>query len=213
MLLLYMFIMPHLVWGPRAPFFADQHKCKNYWWTTLLFINNIYPAMNETCMAWTWYLSNDMQYFVISPVFIYAFCRNSLVALGLLSLFLSICMGATVLLVACVNYTLPVWIAGRKPVTDLIYRAPFVRISPYLVGLVAGFVLFKIKASKPTLPRTAFFLGWLLASGVTMTILFGTNVQKPMGIVGSVLFETFSHFSWGICLTWVVTACEFGGPG
>ncbi|KAJ8031552.1 Nose resistant to fluoxetine protein 6 [Holothuria leucospilota] len=155
-LLIYVFIMPHLMWGPRAPYYAaNPRKCATYWWATMLFINNIYPHMNDQCMEWTWYLANDLQFFAFSPLFIYAFFRNPLVGFGLLSLLLSICMGATGFLVACVDYTLPLSYTIQNPAADLIYRAPFARVSPYLIGILVGFVLFKYKTNKTTFPRVS----------------------------------------------------------
>ncbi|KAJ8018167.1 Nose resistant to fluoxetine protein 6 [Holothuria leucospilota] len=151
-----MFILPHLLWGPRTPYYVGKQRCAEYWWTTMLFINNIYPNMTDLCMKWTWYLANDMQFFIVSPLFIYAFFRNPLVGLGLLSLLLTICMGATGFLVVYQDFTLPLYDAPWFPVTDLIYRAPFARVSPYLIGLLTGFILFKLKANKATFPRVSF---------------------------------------------------------
>ena len=43
--------------------------CTKVWWTNFLYINNLYPWKEiDECMRWTWYLANDMQFYVISPV-------------------------------------------------------------------------------------------------------------------------------------------------
>ncbi|CAL1269391.1 unnamed protein product [Larinioides sclopetarius] len=42
---------------------SDAGACKKYWWWNLLYINNFLP-MESMCITWTWYLANDMQFFM-----------------------------------------------------------------------------------------------------------------------------------------------------
>ena len=52
-------------------------NCKTYWWTNFLYINNIVPwDMNSQCIGWAWYLANDMQFFLLSPLLISLYCKN-----------------------------------------------------------------------------------------------------------------------------------------
>ena len=47
-----------VVWSLYRNAWAD---CGTWWWTNLLFINNLYPLhLGNTCMPWTWYLASDM---------------------------------------------------------------------------------------------------------------------------------------------------------
>lgn len=46
---------------------ADHTICPNYWWRNILYIHTWYP-FNEFCMIWSWYLANDMQYYVWSII-------------------------------------------------------------------------------------------------------------------------------------------------
>ncbi|KAK3580062.1 hypothetical protein CHS0354_001014 [Potamilus streckersoni] len=45
----------------------DTENCENSWWTNLLYINNLVHT-DKMCMTWSWYLANDMQFFVLSPL-------------------------------------------------------------------------------------------------------------------------------------------------
>jgi hypothetical protein len=37
----------------------DTGRCRQHWWTNLLYINNFHPVeFHDTCMSWTWYLAN-----------------------------------------------------------------------------------------------------------------------------------------------------------
>ena len=59
--------------------------CKKYWWSNLLFINNLIPwKMNDECLSYVWYLANDFQFFLITPLFLYAFCKNRYVGYAII---------------------------------------------------------------------------------------------------------------------------------
>lgn len=53
-----------------GPLWPDQgievNYCKNTWWKNLLYINNFYSE--QSCFGVSWYLANDMQFFVLSPL-------------------------------------------------------------------------------------------------------------------------------------------------
>lgn len=46
--------------------------CQKTWYVNLLYLNNLWPRQGDVdamnCMGHTWYLANDMQFFIISPV-------------------------------------------------------------------------------------------------------------------------------------------------
>ena len=72
------------------PAFTQNFNCANYWWRNLLNINNFFKVAAPTvacslrtiwvkncdlaiqeetmCAGWTWYLANDFQFFLVSPV-------------------------------------------------------------------------------------------------------------------------------------------------
>lgn len=64
--------------GPIFFMYKDDFSdaCTKYWWSHVLFINNFYPFGNdEQCLGWTWYLPNDMQFFLLLPLFVYLLYR------------------------------------------------------------------------------------------------------------------------------------------
>ncbi|XP_069125479.1 nose resistant to fluoxetine protein 6-like [Argopecten irradians] len=46
---------------------GDEPNCRETWWTNLLYINNLYNR-RKMCFGWSWYLANDMQFYVVSPL-------------------------------------------------------------------------------------------------------------------------------------------------
>jgi peptidoglycan/LPS O-acetylase OafA/YrhL len=68
--LFYWQLLPLLSSGPYWDSFdGDCAICKRYWWTNPLYINNLVPfhaSLLGLCWPVGWYLSNDMQFFVLS---------------------------------------------------------------------------------------------------------------------------------------------------
>ncbi|KAK2569479.1 Nose resistant to fluoxetine protein 6 [Acropora cervicornis] len=77
-LLFYMQITGFLGEGPIWFLFQRNRACEKYWWTNLLYINNFYPTkFSNACMEWSWYLANDMQFYIISPLILFAAYRET----------------------------------------------------------------------------------------------------------------------------------------
>ena len=60
--------------GTFVHFTSDPlvERCKQYWWRNILYISNLIQVCDETgycrvksCLGHSWYLSNDMQFFVV----------------------------------------------------------------------------------------------------------------------------------------------------
>ena len=63
------------VWVPLAS--AKYEACVKNWWANILFINNIYPTTGtDGCIPWTWYLANDWQFFLVTPIFLILYLIN-----------------------------------------------------------------------------------------------------------------------------------------
>ena len=58
--------------GPFAATKDTLGKCDKYWWYNILYINN-FKQDAGLCVGHVWYLANDMQFFLLSPIFLYAF--------------------------------------------------------------------------------------------------------------------------------------------
>lgn len=71
---LLVFLLPGLGTGPLwSEYFNYQiDKCTNYWWATVLFFNNWFPEA-KICMLHTWYISADMQLYILSFLFLVPF--------------------------------------------------------------------------------------------------------------------------------------------
>lgn len=54
-----MYVMPYMGKGPLWNNYEKLvETCNTYWWTNILYINNLYPLnYDDKCLNWTWFLS------------------------------------------------------------------------------------------------------------------------------------------------------------
>ncbi|XP_035683620.1 nose resistant to fluoxetine protein 6-like [Branchiostoma floridae] len=211
-LMLYMWVLPYMFSGPFWPPAPLDPYCGENWWTNLLYVNNVVND-DRMCMGWTWYLANDMQFFVIGVPLVYILYRWQI---------LGIVVKLVLLLASFITTAVISWHFDLKAsLTDMVhyYDKPYCRIGPYLVGVAVGWLLVKIK-KKQTKSRTLSVLmlvGWLIAATAAMAVLYsvygqyhGTTLQTQGE---NVLYLTVHRTVWAMAIGWVVIACYYGYGG
>lgn len=210
---------------------GTKSPCVDKWWTNLLYINNLYPnSLIKECLGWSWYLANDMQFYVISPLLLFLVFRfrwkGVLVGVGGVLL---ISLAVTAIIIGV--YNPDVLEAGlelgfkedpnRGSYSDLVYVKPYCRISPYLVGIALGYLIHIEKTAPSQSPlnklrkQAVAVIGWCLASILGLTVVYGIygatkQGGKPFNKVENILYGTFSRLTWGLALAWVIYACNRG---
>ena len=110
-------------------------------------------TIKSQCMEQTWYLSVDMQLFIIAPIFVYILWRWPLHGILTLVVFTLASIGANFAIFAV--YDLPPTIMFTR-LNDLIavgtdsnkyYNKPWTRAPPYMLGLLTGWHLHALKDS------------------------------------------------------------------
>lgn len=228
----------HMFTGPFRAVAAsgDARKgidvCKDYWWTNLIYINNIYPdngSLDGTCMGWAWYLAIDMQcYIILAPLFILLLSyRNRLLrragigyALGLVAL----CIGLRGFFIGYYGLTDT---GAQQIVTKhrgsawiekgALYQRTYTRMSVYMVGMLTGHIC-NATNCRIRMHKVYALLGWCVSIATALAVVYGlyyyNHNNTPMTIVASGFYGSLSRTLWGMCLSWVVIACMsgYGGP-
>jgi len=231
--------------GPTWAIYTETAKamCENDWWTNLLYINDLYPSSNN-CFPHTWYLSNDMQFYILAPIFVFLFWKNAIVGItacllvmfGSIAIVTKVSHDYTAIPGALVTALHSKWfgqiyllLGGFSSTTrdgpDSPYRSrfrydtyytPWSRISVYMIGMVAGFILFHFKKKVP-INKVVAWIGWLLSIGVGMAVVFGIFPQQRDLFLPSIPMLTFfgsaTRPAFGICVAWVIVACASGRGG
>lgn len=199
----------------RGPFYfvEEQYfdRCDKYWWTNLLYINNLYPHdYRESCMGWAWYLANDMQFFCLVPIFLFLYKVSrkafwaSMLVLTALVLFLN-------------GFLMAKFYDSLGPLNTLeekIYAKPYTRIAPYFLGMALAFMVADHKGLTHSIYKKVYTRWFLYALSFTMTFLatYSTYEQNQWGKWKYVWYQAFSHyvFTFGLAI-WVLSC--FAGYG
>jgi len=110
---------------------------------------------------------------------------------------------------------------NRGSYTDLVYIKPYCRITPYLVGIALGYLIHIQKTAPGKSPlkklpkQSVCLVGWYVATGLGVSVVYGiyTVTKKggrPFNQAENIIYGTFSRFTWGLALAWVVYACHRG---
>ena len=204
--------------GPDSPV---QKNCERYWWTNLLYINNLYPwKLNDECLSWSWYLANDMQFYVIAPLIIIPLFFFFPVGLAVSGVFLAASFAATGAIAGVNDFSANVFqqtpngtAESHEP--DDIYIKPYCRIAPYIVGLVLGYLLHKkVRFPFHFLVNSLMYLClWLIAAGCCLSTVYGlydTWHGHELSQAENVSYFMFSRFTWAVGLALMVFACHNG---
>ena len=221
--------------GPRAQQMTNgpsssHGMCEKYWYTNLLYINNLVPwKATAACLGQGWYLANDMQFFFLAPIFVVLLFRKPLA--GLLGTVGAIICSAVATAVITAHYHLgPVTIADtNQDEFWLLYNKPWIRITPYLVGILGGWFYWKwgesITAGVKTLPKWLKVCSgtpiWGVTAAVQYAVVFGlyNDVQNTMqhhtnpSETVSVSYQSLAKIAWSLSLTIQILLCQCGMGG
>ena len=152
------FLLPYLSYGPKYSVVDSFNKtCTKYYWHNLLFINNfiIYSTNpNETsCFGHGWYLACDMQFFIYSMLVMIIFNNKPHVRKYIFIITFILCSFIQIFIVYKYNFSYNDMIHTSDQVTNLdqlqlFYIRPYVRITPYLIGILFGEFFLETKLYK-----------------------------------------------------------------
>jgi len=220
----------------RGPFedilTKGSENCNKWWWTNILYINNFVPWNKlEICVGQSWYLSNDFQFFIVAPLFIWLLYKSPRTGIAVtMTTLVCSCVAAGVITYGYNLGPSTVFDPNAANFTDfkLLYDKPWIRCPPYLIGLLGGWFCFKnLDSLKLYISRLRFITRLLLSVVIWITtctvqywVTFGLHndmLKKTSGekisLAGSVVYETFARSSWGIALLVQIVSCQCGLGG
>lgn len=131
------------LWVENGVVNSIKVNCEKSWWTNILFVTN-FANIDSGCINWTWYLANDMQFFLTLPILVFIFTRSKplgyMVNLGLITANL-ICS----LIIAIAYKGDPNPFADGGESNQKMYYKPWTRCGAYFVGSFFGFMYWDYK--------------------------------------------------------------------
>ncbi|KAK5575051.1 hypothetical protein RB653_010306 [Dictyostelium firmibasis] len=224
-----MWVAPMIGSGPIFYQYSEFTNlgCSSSWWTNFLYFNNLYSTLTTECYAVSWYLANDMQFFLLTPIILILFRKWKLGGwLLTLSLIFASVIGTTI--VAYKYQLAPFFDIFAAPstaslnasqfVTD-IYQKPWNRIGPYLIGVLVSFIYTAPRLSKRVryiyylrIPR---YILYCIAFFATFYLVYCpyTFYQNPWNNSQMAMFSGFGHTSFVVGLAIFMLGTFFGYGG
>ncbi|CAG9783363.1 unnamed protein product [Diatraea saccharalis] len=169
----------------------DHETCPQYWWRNLLYINTLFPV-EQMCMLWSWYLSDDTQFYAVSAILLILATSHFKLSVSLTGVFFVSSLFTTGY-VSWSNEHVP---NSEDPFTqfDKIYDKPWTRLGPYLVGMATGWILFKTNL-KIRMNKIWVCIGWTVCTATLLFLIFGLY-QTELGVAAAAIYSALSHSLW-----------------
>ena len=205
-------------------------NCERNWWTNLFYINNLHPWANlDECMPWSWYLSSEIQFFVIAPVMILPLYFIYPVGLVVVGAFLVanvvILGGITGSYELSASIFLDLDTSSRDPDTiipdghntiDDIHIKPWTHLGPFVIGILLGFIFYKKYklACRKYIDYIVYTCLWGLAFALCFSTVYGLygayDDDASLTEGEEIVYQMFSRLSWAMGLAIVIYSCHHG---
>jgi peptidoglycan/LPS O-acetylase OafA/YrhL len=213
--------------GPFAPRFQDSiyERCDGSWWSELTYTMNFIPFdSDKVCMGWSWYLGDDMIFFIITIALLPLYYRRKWLGWAAVGILMALSFGITWSLIVSHGLSIYVFDDHYTKYSYWAYSKPYTRIPAYLIGVVAAWVILELEQrgvvrqtvrfnqSAKVLARIAVVLAF--AGLAFMTFIPATDFGEQANSwdkhsIFSVLYLAFGRALWALCWAVITLACYY----
>ncbi|OCU02642.1 hypothetical protein XELAEV_18008406mg [Xenopus laevis] len=192
-------------------------NCRRLWWSNILLITN-FVSISESCSGWSWYLSNDFQFHLTTPLLIFLYVKSKrLMSVTVIALFLASFLTTTLL---SFFLRLPIRYPTGENQSRLsywveYYTKPYCRYGPFLAGLVLA-LLMSQKQSPYLKSKAQAVIGWLcslLTLFLVITLSFVLDDSHDSYSIMAALYQGLHRTIWALALGWIIVSCQEGYGG
>ncbi|XP_046383567.1 nose resistant to fluoxetine protein 6-like [Ischnura elegans] len=221
---LYATLLPRISSGPMWPqrIKVESDRCSNNWWTNLLYINS-FVKPEDMCMLQSWYLSSDMQLFVLGAPLALLLAKRPNLGKIVLAAFLIISSIIPFVLTYVLSLE-PIFPVYMETVKDLLaneaylttYVPTYMRGSPYFIGMLMGYLIYDHRQRKVTISPVTAVIGYVLCTSAMMApILISWLFYTPLWTYNplwAAFYASLHRISWSGGIGWGIYALttEYG---
>ncbi|XP_055948020.1 nose resistant to fluoxetine protein 6-like [Argiope bruennichi] len=204
--------------SPVWPTYDTNPVCRKNWIWNFLYINNFITHQNQ-CMSMTWFLGCVMQLYVISPLFMIPLNRWSRV--GYILSVVTICGSCYATFLTTKKHrifaTLPKILNMEElniriwQHVDEMYQKTYVKLTPYIIGILLGYYLHRRKDSEKNSTLTLTF-GWIIYVIQIWFCLF-LLWNREESVWESAVYNGLKSLVYSCSFSWIIFVCatEQGG--
>ncbi|XP_026315253.1 nose resistant to fluoxetine protein 6-like [Hyposmocoma kahamanoa] len=211
----------HMSDGPNWNVVAGStERCREYWWSALLHVQNIvnYDAM---CLGQTWYLSVDIQLYVICPLVLLWLFGSGRLAWFSLTAAIILSLISSSLYSFLYNFSAVLVNINRlaevSSYVKYYYFNTLARAPPFFVGMLYGYIIHLYRDRKIRVAKVNLVLLWALSFLIMAFCIFSVYpVAQPshdIQVLDNIL-NAYMRAMWACALGWLIFACVqgYGGP-
>ncbi|XP_060529431.1 nose resistant to fluoxetine protein 6-like isoform X2 [Cylas formicarius] len=198
----------------------EVQDCRENWWINLLYISN-YVKPEKMCMVHTWYLPCDFHYFILALPLCLAIHKNKKVGLILLGVctFLSVLVPFIIIFLhsrPAVLFFYLDFIRSPKTHTDFLftYIKSHVRAAPYCIGMIAGYLFYRMRQQKSNLSLISsylvFFVSLILMIGSITTGAIFYNPYYKYNALESAAYAALHRAVWSVGSVGILYVSSYG---
>lgn len=197
-------------------FLDDSNKCINNAWQNFLYINNFLPSdFNQQCMAWTWYLANDFQFFILGILILAIYLKAPKIGVVLTAVCIPVSILTSWIIVVRHNI-----VSVLDPsLQSNLYVKPYCRVGCFAIGMLIAYWLCD-RTPKIRLSWYARLLWTWLGIGILLSIIYitmnedlGTTNLGEWGLNGFAGYNAFARIGFGVGIAILVMLCGTGNGG
>ncbi|KAJ8969798.1 hypothetical protein NQ317_003303 [Molorchus minor] len=220
-------LLEYLGSGPHWSYvkIGFQDNCVNYWWSTLLYIQN-YVNVTNFCVGQTWYLNIDMQLYILSPLILFLLVKYPKLAFCVLGAFITATIGTSFYIAYDRKLSGVITnIYTRASVDEYMnnfYLKTHTRAAPWLMGIFLGYVLAKMQFQEnknilPKFNKKLLIVLWTICIVGLLSCVYGghSTLRGPdYDRLGNAFYIALLRPAWSLCVMWIIFACVtgYGGP-
>eukprot|EP00830_Metopus_es_P019794 TRINITY_DN749_c0_g4_i1.p1 TRINITY_DN749_c0_g4~~TRINITY_DN749_c0_g4_i1.p1 ORF type:complete len:752 (+),score=95.91 TRINITY_DN749_c0_g4_i1:99-2258(+) len=125
----------------------QMNICKEKWWHNLLYIQN-FTKIGEGCLIWSWYLANDMQFFLVTPLLLIAYHKNKRLTFIIIAIVVSLSVISQIYVIWHYELSISYFYEAEGELFEDYYVKPYCRINAYLLGIIIAWMYFAWKEDK-----------------------------------------------------------------
>ncbi|XP_063709290.1 nose resistant to fluoxetine protein 6-like [Culicoides brevitarsis] len=188
-----------------------EEKCREYYWTSLLFIQNYYNPLNE-CIAPSWYLSMDMQLVLVTPLFLLPLRKYGYRFMPVM-IIVTLISGVNVFRLCLMHkFTF----MERDEWYEMLSYPTHNRIGVWMIGMGLGYALFMSKNKRMGIPKAIQFVLWILSFGTMATAVlspFPFYRDASPDFIYFAFYQLLHRWMWAFSVAWIIYACCTGNGG